>query len=88
MFSIFLFGTIYNIILKLKTGSYASAEAWMTYWQYYITFIFVLVVVYSVWMTIGGCMDVKKMFARLRALKRDEHDDGWVEQNNDNKDIN
>ena len=84
MFAVFLFGTLYNIILKAKTGSYASTEAWMTYWQYYITFCFVLVVAYSVWMSIGGCMDIKKMFARLRALKRDEHDDGWVEQSNDN----
>ena len=75
-FFIFLFGTIYNYVVDVKP------EAWMKYWKYYTMFMFVTLIIHVTWMTIGGTMDIKKMFHRLKTIKRNEHDDGWVQEEN------
>lgn len=72
-FSIFLIGTIYHFIFD------TSAIFWMRYWRYYMLFSVILFIVFSIWVYIGGFLDVKKMLHRLRTFKRDKHDDGWVE---------
>jgi solute:Na+ symporter, SSS family len=73
-FFIFLFGTIYNYVVDVKPA------AWMMYWKYYTMFMFVILIAHSTWMIIGGTMDIRKMFHRLRTAKRNEHDDGWVQK--------
>lgn len=79
-FFIFLFGTIYNFAVDVKPAS------WMKYWKYYTMFTFVVLIVHSTWMIIGGTMDIKKMFNRLKTVKRNEQDDGWV-QSRDTSDV-
>ena len=52
---------------------------WSNYWFYASVVVpIVLGSVTSVWFTIGGLTDLRKLFKRLRVLQRDSHDDGRV----------
>jgi SSS family solute:Na+ symporter len=52
---------------------------WCTYWFYANVVIpIVLGSITSVWFTIGGYTDLRKLFKRLKVLHRDSHDDGRV----------
>lgn len=70
---VFVFGTIYNLYNDV------SDESWMIYWKYqvYINIVFSLIII--IWFTIGGFIDIKKMFISLDSDKRDHGDSGWVE---------
>ena len=52
--------------------------AWVKYWKIYLVIHMAVSVVVIIWFTIGGIFDLKAMFRRLKALKRDERDDGFV----------
>ncbi|MHB9071650.1 MAG: sodium:solute symporter family protein [Sedimentisphaerales bacterium] len=71
-FSVFLAGTIYHFMFG------TTSIFWMRYWRYYVLFSVALFIIFSIWVYIGGLIDVKKMLNRLKMLKRDEYDDGWV----------
>ena len=70
---VFIFGTIYNLYNDV------SDESWMMYWKYqvYINIVFSFIII--IWFTIGGFIDIKKMFISLDSDKRDHGDSGWVE---------
>ena len=70
---VFVFGTIYNLYNAV------SDESWMLYWKYqiYINIVFSFIII--IWFTIGGFIDIKKMFISLDSDKRDHGDSGWVE---------
>ena len=70
---VFVFGTIYNLYNDV------SDESWMIYWKYqvYINVVFSFIII--IWFTIGGFIDIKKMFISLDSDKRDHGDSGWVE---------
>ena len=70
---VFVFGTIYNLYNDV------SDESWMMYWKYqvYANIIFSFIII--IWFTIGGFVDIKKMFISLDSDKRDHGDSGWVE---------
>ena len=70
---VFVVGTIYNLYNDV------SDESWMMYWKYqvYINIIFSFIII--IWFTIGGFIDIKKMFISLDSDKRDHGDSGWVE---------
>jgi len=70
---VFVFGTIYNLYNDV------SDESWMMYWKYqvYINIVFSFIII--IWFTIGGVIDIKKMFISLDSDKRDHGDSGWVE---------
>ena len=70
---VFIFGTIYNLYNDV------SDESWMMYWKYqvYINIVFSFIII--IWFTIGGVIDIKKMFISLDSDKRDHGDSGWVE---------
>jgi len=78
-FLIFIVGTIYHFAFG------TSEQFWLTYWKYYIPISLILAVIMVVWMSIGGLLDVRKMFRRLRTIKRDAHDDGWVDSEENHK---
>ena len=71
-FLIFVFGTIHNLRNEVPD------EAWVRFWHTY----FYIQVAYSVfvivWFTVGGFRDIRAMLKKLRAMKRDESDDGMV----------
>lgn len=70
---VFVFGTFYNLYNNV------SDESWMFYWKYqiYINIVFSFIII--IWFTIGGFIDIKKMFISLDSDKRDHGDSGWVE---------
>ena len=70
---VFVFGTIYNLYNDV------SDDSWMMYWKYqvYINIVFSFIII--IWFTIGGFIDIKKMFISLDSDKRDHGDSGWVE---------
>ena len=70
---VFVFGTIYNLYNDV------SDDLWMMYWKYqvYINIVFSFIII--IWFTIGGFIDIKKMFISLDSDKRDHGDSGWVD---------
>ena len=70
---VFVVGTIYNLYNNV------SDESWMVYWRYqvYINVVFSFIII--IWFTIGGFIDIKKMFRSLDSIERDHQDSGWVE---------
>ena len=70
---VFVFGTIYNL------SNSVSDESWMVYWKYqiYINVVFSFIII--IWFTIGGIIDIKKMFRSLSSGERDHGDAGWVD---------
>lgn len=70
--AIFVFGTIYNFAVEVKT------QTWMVFWQYYIWVTIILSIITTIWFTCGGLIDLKKMFNLLGTMKRNETDDGMV----------
>ena len=85
---VFIGGTVYNLIFDVKS------DAWITFWKYYIWVILGISAFTSVWFTIGGWRDFKKLFVLLAKIKRSELDDGTVvdchnagEETVDNKNI-
>lgn len=71
-FFLFVVVSVYHVFFK------TSNNFWMMFWKYYILVSLVMTILYSMWVYIGGAIDVKRMLHRLRTLKRDAHDDGWV----------
>lgn len=70
---VFVVGTIYNLYNNV------SDESWMIYWKYqvYMNVVFSFIII--IWFTIGGFIDIKKMFQSLGASERDHGDSGWVD---------
>ena len=54
--SSFVIGTVYNL------SNSVSDDSWMVYWKYqvYINIVFSFVII--IWFSIGGLIDIKKMF--------------------------
>jgi len=77
-FIAFVVITAYNKIYEDITGNYVPAESWLTFWRYYIWFMFVFVTIYLIWITIGGILDIRMMLRTLRTNQHDKEDDGWV----------
>ena len=61
-----------NLVIEI------SDEAWMDFWYVYITINIIVAVFVAIWFTIGGFVDIKAMFSRLKTMKRDHRDDGRV----------
>jgi SSS family solute:Na+ symporter len=71
-FAVFLAGTLLNWHVGL------SDETWSAFWHVWIYLNLGLGIPATIWFTVGGVMDIRKLFARLATLVRDERDDGSV----------
>ncbi|MBU0479157.1 sodium:solute symporter [bacterium] len=71
-FGIFLFGTIYNLIVDVPTDS------WATFWHIWIWLQLLIGIPATIWFTWGGIRDIKRLFKRLSTIKRNDMDDGTV----------
>jgi SSS family solute:Na+ symporter len=85
---IFVTGTICNYIMDIKT------QPWITFWWYYTFSTLFLSAVTTLWFTLGGLIDLKKMFKLLSTIRRNDLDDGMVnghhnlgEDTKDNKEL-
>lgn len=73
LFAIWAIATVWNLLAPWTN------ESWMHYhWFITIQLAMVVGVITSVWFTIGGVIDLRKLFRRLETLHRDERDDGRV----------
>lgn len=70
--AIFIIGTVYNL-----TSNVPNKE-WMEFWKIYVYINIFVSAIIVVWFTIGGLKDAREMFAKLRVVKRDHHDDGQI----------
>ena len=80
-----LLGIIYNYFI-----AEIPDRIWADIWKYYLLFILFLSIVITLWMFIGGFINVRQLLHRLKIRKVDESDDGWVRSdttsiNNQNK---
>jgi len=69
---VFLIGTIYNLSHDVPDPS------WMKFWSIYLKIHLALTVIVIFWFIIGGAKDLKAMIRRLRTMKRDDTDDGFI----------
>jgi SSS family solute:Na+ symporter len=72
-FAVFIVGTVWNLIDPWP-------DAWWSgYWYVQGVILPVIIgTVTGIWFTIGGVRDLRILFQRLRTLKRDVNDDGWI----------
>ena len=50
----------------------------MIFWHGFIWVFFVLTIVLTVWLGIGGFIDLKRLYKALKTVKQDDRDDGTV----------
>lgn len=73
-FAIFVFVALWNLIFGVW-----SDQTWFLYWKYYTVGLTIVVAAISiVWFTIGGTLDLRKLFKRLKTLQVNANDDGRV----------
>ena len=70
---IFAVVTICNLISNFQT------ELWSKFWHFFIWLILTVGIVTTIWFTVGGLFDLRKMFQRLGKIIRDDTDDGTVQ---------
>ena len=75
-FGIFLIGTLYALNTEV------ADSVWLSYWQFYLWFVVILSAIITVWLAIGGYIDLFEMFRRLKNAKTDESDDGTINSEN------
>ena len=69
---IFIAGTVYMLKFDIQDS------AWASFWWIYAIVMLVFSAAITVWLTIGGCLDLRKLFATLKEAKRDTNDDGEI----------
>ncbi len=63
-----------------------SDEWWGRFWYYFVFFGVLIGIITLFWLTIGGIIDLKDFFNQLKIMKRDDSDDGSVDNNYSNDD--
>jgi SSS family solute:Na+ symporter len=71
----FIVGTFFNL-----TGEVSDAS-WMSFWRIFIIVNISASIIIIIWFSIGGLRDLKEMLRRLRTMKRDLQDDGFIVKN-------
>jgi SSS family solute:Na+ symporter len=72
LWSAIIFGTIYYFTVGIEI------ESWAKIWHVYVYIILAIGIITTIWMSIGGIIDIRNMFRLLRTFKRNEMDDGTV----------
>jgi SSS family solute:Na+ symporter len=70
--AVFIAGIIYNAVRPI------SNPAWMRFWYIWVVFGIGVSIVVTIWLTVGGLIDLKKLFALLSRIERNNSDDGTV----------
>lgn len=78
LYAIWGLGSFLFLVYLAMTGQ-MNEQRWLIWWRIVIFVMFGMAVVGLVWISIGGLLDLKKMYYKLRTVKRDELDDGRVE---------
>lgn len=73
-FFIFVVVVLWNVLF----GRW-SDHTWFLYWKYYgVGLTIVVGAISTVWFTVGGTLDLRKLFKRLKTLQVNANDDGRV----------
>ncbi len=51
---------------------------WTTFWMLWIYLQVIVGIFATIWFTLGGLRDMRRVFARLTTLQRDQQDDGMI----------
>ena len=81
LFIVFVAGTLYGFIFEISTDS------WVRFWYWYMWQMFVVFLVSTIWLTIGGLRDVRKMYKLLSTRERDFSDDGRVSHGKNDEEL-
>lgn len=73
---VFIIGTVINLSHDVPDS------AWLDFWKTYILINTVISVGVLIWFSIGGLNNLKEMVSKLRSMKRDASDSGFVQHNN------
>ena len=73
-FIVFIIGNLYHT----TSDDGISKQAWLSFWHGWIWFILLMSIVLTVWFTIGGFIDMRYLFNKLKIQEADEVDDGRV----------
>lgn len=70
------------VLFVLWSMGIMRGQTWLKYWHYFIFEYFVIGLGFTIWVTTGGIIDLKKMYKRLdiRAKQASEADDGRVKE--------
>jgi Na+/proline symporter len=72
------FTIVFIVILIWHKQFGLTREWWAGYWHWWTYLAFGVATVVTVWFTIGGIRDLRRMFDRLRNYVADDDDDGHV----------
>jgi SSS family solute:Na+ symporter len=70
--AVVLGGIVYHTFIGIPD------KFWMSFWHCYVWVFFVLTIVLSIWLGIGGFVDFRKLFKALKTVKHDDRDNGTV----------
>ncbi len=68
----FIIGTAANLLFDIDT------DTWAAFWRGYLWMNLILGGIATVWLTVGGVIDAKVLFHRLKTIPRNDADDGMV----------
>jgi len=80
---VFVGVTIYSLLgpvlyPELVSEKGFSAEVWAQFWHAWVWINLILGFPITIWLIVGASLDLRKCYARLSILKRDDTDDGSV----------
>jgi SSS family solute:Na+ symporter len=80
--SLFVIFTVYALLPDTKLG----VDFWAGFWHFKIWLMFLVGIVVTVWLTVGGIKDSIVMFRILKDSGRDLEDDGVIRQDDQTAD--
>jgi len=70
--AVVLIGIVYHIFFGIPD------KFWVVFWHGCIWVFFALTIILTVWLGIGGFVDLRKLFTLLKTIAQDDRDDGTV----------
>jgi solute:Na+ symporter, SSS family len=66
--------TVFNLAIRKL-----SDDWWFGFWKIYLSFVVITATIFTIWLFIGGMLDMKRLIGLLKSKIRDDNDDGTVE---------
>ena len=70
--AVFIVGNFYHLTVGI------SDAGWLKFWHAFVIFFYGVLIVTTVWFTIGGLVNLVQLFRELNTVKRNHLDDGMV----------
>lgn len=74
-------------VLAWRSNFDISATSWLAYWHVWMWIILAAGAVVTIWFTIGGFRDMRRLYRLLRSRRSDPKDDGFVEHGADTAEL-